>query len=84
MKIKDYEKTAEALNCGIKIDEFKLRKGQVVLALAHNEHTLLLWDENGRAFAIPYEPPYFCTEDFHERHTYDDYDRDTNFDLKFD
>lgn len=83
MRTKDFEKAIDALNCSIEIDEMKLRGGQVRLVLGHQTHALLLWDENGRGFSIPYSEPYFCTEENHAFHDIDDYNRDTAFDLKF-
>lgn len=83
MKIKDFEKAIEALNYGVEIDEIKLKGGQVRLALGHNRHTLLLWDENGRGFTVHYDEPFFCTEENHDYNSYDDYSRDVKFDLKF-
>ena len=83
MKTSDFEKAIDALNCDIEIDEMKLRNGQVRLVLGHTDHMLLVWDENGRGFGIPYGEPYFCTEENHAFHDLDDYERDAKFDLKF-
>lgn len=84
MKVKQFEKAIDALSCGIEIDEMKLRDGNVRLVLGHNMHSLLLWDEIGRGFCIPYEDPEFCTADNHQFNAVEDYARDPKFDLKFD
>ena len=85
MKIADFEKAIDALNCDINIDEFKILKGRVRCCFAHKGSTLIMWDENGRAFsmAMHYEEDEEITSDTHVNIPVDCYNRDLGFDLKF-
>ena len=84
MRIKDFEKAIDALNCAIEIDEFRtVNGGQVRCCLAHADHLLLLWDGFGRVFGIDL-PDEVCTSASHEEFWEDDYDqRKEIYDLKF-
>lgn len=50
MKVQDFERAIEALNCSIVLDEVKLLKGQVRVCIGHTETKHLEWDEFGRAY----------------------------------
>ena len=86
MKIKDFEKAIEALGVnGLEISKFSLDINGGVAAVygRMGESTFLMWDHNGRGFSVTLnfdlegvEPPRYPQ--------YLDYDRDADFDLKFD
>ncbi len=86
MKIKDYEEAIDSLSCSIKMDEVVLRKGNVLRFYGHKDHTLLMWDENGRCFSTVLHtlaPGTEITDTTHECVALSCYERETTYDLKF-
>lgn len=86
MKIQDFEKAIEALNCAIDIDEFKMKGREVRRCIANTEQMRLEWDEFGRAFTVPsnQEPEEFIDSITGLVVTGRRLIRCVDFDLKFD
>lgn len=86
MRVQDYEKAVDALNCSIKLDEVRINKGHVTYFFGHKDLLLLLWDDSGRGFSRNIEG-----DELAESPSYlldgvlpvDCYVRDAEYDLKF-
>lgn len=83
MKIKDFEKAIDGLNCDISMDEVRLLKGQVRRFYGHKDRTLIMWDEVGRGFSFVHPNDIEVNEDTHLGVAERFYERDTVYDLKF-
>lgn len=52
MRVQDFEKAIEALNCSTALDEVRYKGGgHVECVFGHKDCLLLLWDASGRAFS---------------------------------
>lgn len=86
MKTRDFEKAIEALgvnNLEVTKFSYDINGGVAAVYGRMGESTFLMWDRNGRGFSIALdydlegvEPPRYPE--------YLNYDRDADFDLKFD
>lgn len=86
MRVSDFEKAILDLQCGITIDEIKLRHSDVRQVNGHNNGFLLTWDETGRCFSANKNSDTFLTLDEDGRFVATrgiGLKRDSTFDLKF-
>lgn len=85
MKVNDYEKAVEAMNCELlRITYHAKSGGQVIAAYGQKKDSLtyIMWDQNGRAFVFDQpEDSEDCVSEFNLKSL--PYERDQNFDIKF-
>ena len=82
MKVEDFEKAVAALDSNIVLDEMRINKGHVRMCYGHTGCTLIMWDETGQAYTVEYSDGD-VDQDTHDMVSDGVYNRDENFDLKF-
>ncbi len=86
MKVQDFEKAIDALNCGIFIDEMVIGKGnQVKACYGHSLHRCHKWDELGRGFVDYSQKEKTLPDDepLDPRNEVDQWERFNIYDLEF-
>lgn len=84
MRIKDFEKAIGALNCTIYLDEIvNSMTGEVRSAYGHMKQLYLKWDDMGRGFSCQSDAPLPDDQSVEVRMEVEHWDRDADFDIKF-
>ena len=84
MRVTDFEKAIDGLNCGIEIERMRVRPGQgVTRVIARHGEEVLMWDEFGRCFSAGNLDVEGSGLELLGSLSPDGLERDVNYDLKF-